>query len=126
MRRIWSLISAEDYFALTASGEKKKQAMKAVYEYLAGAAYTGHIKKVAQHFSDLEGLFHKEIDTHRKMWGHRLDHYRGVLSGVSTIHDKLRGLISPSVGKQGGQLVEARALLPAFGSSLGIKAIPPR
>ena len=113
-------------FALTASGEKKKQAMKAVYDYLAGAAYTGHIKKVAQHFSDLETLFHKEVDAHRKMWGHRLDHYRGVLAGVSTIHEKLRGLISPAVGKQGAQLAEARVLLPVFGTSLGIKALPQR
>lgn len=99
--------------ALNVSGEQKKAAARAVYEYLAGGAYTSHIKKVAQHFQDLELLFHKEVKTHKAIWGSRLDHYRGILSGVGSVHEKLRGVIAP-LSTNEAKIESADALLPAF------------
>lgn len=59
------------------------------------------------------------------MLGHHLQHYRGAISGVSTIHDRLRGLISLT-GTQGVRLEETRALMPTFGTTLGVKSLPSR
>ncbi|MEX2164008.1 MAG: DUF2130 domain-containing protein [Sulfuricaulis sp.] len=112
--------------ALNVSGEQKQVAVRAVYEYLAGGTYIAHIKKVAQHFQDLESLFHKEVHTHQTMWGNRLNHYKGILSGVSSVHEKLRGVIAPAVKVGSPKLASASALLPPFVGPEGIQRITPR
>jgi hypothetical protein len=105
---------------LSVSGDEKQRAFRAVYEYLAGGTYTAHIKRVAQHFQDLESLFHKEVHTHQTVWGSRLNHYRGILSGVSAVHEKLRGAIATTGKKESAMLAESTAVLPAFVGPLGV------
>lgn len=102
--------------ALRVTGDKKKRAVQAVYDYLAAGQYAEHIRRVAQHFTDLELLFHKEVDTHRKVWEGRLTHYRGILGGVATIHDRIRSLLAP-VDQSATLPANARTLLPHFAST---------
>jgi len=112
--------------ALSVSKEQKQIAVRAVYEYLAGGTYTAHIKKVAQHFRDLESLFHKEVHSHQAMWGNRFNHYKGILSGVSAVHDKLRSVIGPAANRGSPGLAESKALLPPFVGPEGIQRLSSR
>ena len=93
---------------------QKKRAVEAVYGYLAGGQYTDHIRRIAQHLTDIEVLFHKEITSHRKMWDDRLKHYQGITAGISTVHDRLRALILPAAGQGRSLPAEAGKLLPKF------------
>lgn len=106
--------------ALNVSGEQRKAAARAVYQYLAGGAYGSHIRKVAQHFRDLEQLFHKEIKSHKTIWGTRLSHYRGILAGIASVHERLRSAIAP-LGASSGRLESATALLPTFDEPLALQ-----
>jgi hypothetical protein len=99
--------------ALRVSGDQKRVAVQAVFDYLAAGPYAEHIRRVAQHFTDLEVLFHKEMDTHERVWQSRLTHYRGLVAGVSTIHDQLRQLLNP-IAPTRGLPASARMLLPQF------------
>lgn len=100
---------------LRLSADKKKRAIDAVYAYLAGGQYTDQVRRVAQHLSDLEILFHKEVSSHKRVWNDRLKHYRGIASGVAAVNDRLRVLVSPAgPGKKQALLGEARRELPKF------------
>ncbi len=110
--------------ALSASGEQKQMAVRAVYDYLAGGAYSGHIVKVAQHFRDLDSLFHDEVKAHHKMWSTRVTHYRGILTGVGSVHEKLRTLILPAAKGADSKLAHASTLLPVFKGHESIKQLP--
>lgn len=100
--------------ALRASGDEKRRAVQAVYDYLAGGHYMDHIRRVSQHFTDLEALFTKEVNTHKRVWNDRLGHYRGIVSGIADIHDQLRFLIGPAAEPGTVLPAEARRLLPQF------------
>lgn len=95
--------------ALSASKDQKNAAVRVVFEYLASGAYIGQVRKMSQHFHDLEELFHQEIRSHRKVWNGRLGHYRGIASGIASVHEKLRGAMVPV-----GKLESAARLLPRF------------
>lgn len=100
--------------ALRVSGEQKKRAVEAVYDYLAGGQYMDHVRRIAQHLADVEALFHKEITSHKKMWDDRLKHYQGITAGIATVHDRLRTLIRPAADRGRALPVEADKLLPKF------------
>lgn len=102
---------------LRVSGSAKQRAVRAIYDYLAGGPYLTHVRRIAQHLTDLEALFHKEISGHRKVWDSRLHHYRGLATGFGSVHDALRSLIAPVADSAELQLRPAKALLPAFHSS---------
>lgn len=104
-------------YSLRLSGDKKKRAVEAVYAYLAGGEYTDHIQRVAQHLSDLEILFQKEVASHKKTWDDRLRHYRGITTGVGAVHNRLRLLVSPATHASQTLPVDAGRLLPTFASS---------
>lgn len=101
---------------LRVSGNAKQRAVRAIYDYLAGGPYLTHVRRIAQHLTDLEALFHKEISGHRKMWDSRLDHYRGLATRFGSVHDALRSLIAPVTDSEAPHLRPAKALLPAFHS----------
>ncbi|MGH7665435.1 MAG: DUF2130 domain-containing protein [Gemmatimonadaceae bacterium] len=101
---------------LRVSGDQKRLAVQAVYDYLAGGQYADHIRRVVQHFTDLEILFHKEVESHRKTWEGRLKHYHGLANGVSTIDERLRQLLSP-VESATSLPTGVRRLLPRFAAS---------
>lgn len=103
--------------SLRISGDKKQRAVQAVYDYLAAGQYVEHVRRVAQHLTDLEGLFQKEISSHKRTWDSRLSHYRGIAGGVATIDDRLRTLLSPASGSVSLRNSPSRALLPAFSGS---------
>lgn len=102
---------------LRLSGDQKKRAVEAVYEYLAGGQYMDHVRRIAQHLADIETLFYKEVTTHKKMWEDRLKHYRGIASGIVTVDDRLRALISPAATGDRALPTEAGKLLPKFAST---------
>jgi len=99
---------------LRLSGDQKKRAVEAVYEYLAGGQYMDHVRRIAQHLKDVETLFHKEITSHKKMWDDRLTHYRGITVGVAAVHDRLRALILPTTDGERALPPAADKLLPKF------------
>jgi hypothetical protein len=103
--------------AFRLSGDQKKRAVEAVYEYLAGGQYMGHVRQIAQHLADIETLFHKEITSHKRMWNDRLKHYRGITTGIGAVHDRLRTLISPAARDERALPAEAGKLLPKFASN---------
>lgn len=86
---------------LRASADRKKKAVQAVYEYLAAGEYGDHIRRVAQHFTDLEVLFHKEVLSHKRVWDGRLKLYHGIASNVAAIDERLRRLLAPVEGARG-------------------------
>lgn len=102
---------------LQLSADQKKRAVAAVYDYLAGGQYMAHVRGIAQHLADVETLFEKEVASHKKMWDERLKHYRGIATGIATVHDRLRGLISPAADDKRSLPAEAGKLLPKFASS---------
>ncbi len=99
---------------LRASDDQKRQAIQAVFDYLAGGKYMQHIRQVSQHLSDLEVLFHREVATHKRVWERRLGHYRGIVANVSQIHDQLRSLVAPAADGQQPLPAEAKHILPRF------------
>lgn len=100
--------------ALRASGDEKRRAIQAIYDYLAGGQYMDHIRRVSQHFTDLEALFTKEVNTHKRVWNDRLAHYRGIIGSIALIHDQLRSLIGPAAEPGTVLPAEAKRLLPQF------------
>lgn len=100
--------------ALRVSGEQKKRAVDAVYDYLAGGQYMDHVRRIAQHLADVEVLFHKEIASHKRMWDDRLKHYQGITAGIGTVHDRLRALIRPAANRGRTLPAQADKLLPKF------------
>lgn len=98
----------------------KKRAVDAIYTYLAGGQYRDHIECVAEHLTDIELLFHKEVKSHEKVWHDRLKHYRGITSGVAAVHDRLRLLISPATDENRVRPAEVGRLLPKF-APIGIR-----
>lgn len=98
---------------LKTSEEARKDSVAAVYEYLAGGQYTDHVRQIAQHLTDIESLFHKEVTSHKRVWEDRLKHYRGIVTAVAMVDSRLRRVIASPSGS-GVLQMEAAKILPKF------------
>jgi hypothetical protein len=100
-------------YGLRTSADRKKRAVQAVYDYLAAGEYAAHIRRVAQHFTDLEVLFRKEVQAHRRTWDGRVKLYHGIAANVAAVDERLRRLLGPVEGPL--TLPEApKNLIPRF------------
>ncbi len=99
-------------YELSASGDDKKKAATALYDFLAGGEYVTHMRRVGEHLQDLHSLLQQERKSHEKNWDRRDQHHRGLLEGVSVIHNRLRGLLVAARDGNASLPPSAKALLP--------------
>lgn len=105
-------------YALKISGDGKKKAVRAVFDYLAGGQYTEHMRRVGQHLKDLHDLLQQEQKSHRRNWATRELHHLGIAGGVAIIHDRLRALLLPVADDRAPLPPSSKALLPSFPKAL--------
>src|SRR5690606_37892854 len=96
------------------SGAQKQRAVKAVYDYIAGAEYGSRIVNITRQKLDLESLFKDEVAFHGRTWKRRTAVYNGVFGDISAIDTRLRQLLHPTRLTGARHLLTPPRSIPAF------------